>query len=238
MNPMDLRDAARLARFALLVAIAASLSCGEATEPTQPPRVRIAETKGTVEDREEPESAWRPAETGRILEEDASIRTAAQATAYLDLPGGGLLEVDPESVLSVREVVKSEDTDSSLSSTILYQLQGIGFFRWDSKQGALNVETPHAVACVLGTCFVIEVTEKGTRVAVGEGTVTLAPVGTGNTLGKTLEQNQEALVAEDGTIVGPKPLPFGQAEPLHERLRAFTSRSQRDRKFDASGQER
>lgn len=232
----NVQDGTRLARFVLLAVVAASLSCGEATEEKEPARVRVAETKGTVEDREKSESAWRPAEIGRILEEDASVRTAAEATAHLDLPGGGLLEVDPESELSVKEVVRTENGSTSLPKTVLNQLQGIGFFRWDSKQGALSVETPHVVASVLGTSFVIEVTTTGTRVAVDEGTVKIAAGGEE----KTLEKNQEALISEAATIEGPKPLPFGQAEPIHERLRAFTRRAsaQRNKNFDATGQDR
>jgi hypothetical protein len=90
---------------------------------------------------------------------------------------------------------------STVAETVWDLLQGKGVFDWNESQGELTVGTPYVVTGVLGTRFIVDVSEQETRVVVLEGTVEVTGVIAGT---QVVTAGHEA-VADGDSVAAPQP---------------------------------
>tara|TARA_R110002033_G_scaffold56660_1_gene105592 strand:+ start:185 stop:697 length:513 start_codon:yes stop_codon:yes gene_type:complete len=90
--------------------------------------------------------------------------------------GGVTLEAEAATALGIQEREDSgRPTEVDLSSDGLY-------IEIDPGSGAFQIQTPHAIAAVRGTVYVVDVTETGTEVFVREGEVSVSRADGTNTV--------------------------------------------------------
>ena len=202
-----------------LTLIGASLGihgCGTSSKEPRPDRAEVAEISGSVEDLLSGSGAWKVAAAGDLMETDGAIRTGSDGTAWLDLPGGGLSQVEASSRLEIREILK-EDNQVDIWQTTLSMVRGSCFFSWTPGKGRFTVKTPHVTAAVLGTEFALSVTAEETRLIVARGQVELTRDGES----VVVSRDQEAIAMEGRPIEPPRSVNPNQVEGLVGRLKTF-----------------
>jgi hypothetical protein len=91
--------------------------------------------------------------------------------------------------------------EQTAAETVWDLLSGVGLFDWNAGQGELTIDTPHVIAGVMGTSFLVEVTDSQTTVVVLEGTVQV----TGLTAGHQAAAAGEETTSNGSTVAPPQP---------------------------------
>jgi hypothetical protein len=172
----------------------------------------IQEISGTVEIKRG-SSAWVPAAKGDAVLGDTLISTGFRSVAVLIL-GNSTLTVRPLTRLSVEEISRmAEDERVSLN------LQ-TGRIRAEVTPPAggrteFTVRSPEATASVRGTIFEFD----SVNLAVQEGTVVLAPSGSGNAVGGrvaavAVSAGSESRIDETGRVETPREVEVAELRPV------------------------
>lgn len=150
------------------------------------------------------EDLWMTAEDGMDLYESDSVRTGNNSTATIILFKSGIVRLDSNTIVTIKELVKNEDVrsvtiqqDAGRTWNSVVQVCGIDNY---------DVETPTAVASVRGTTFDIDVGDEGTTVVkVIKGIVNVTHIKYGEIYSVQLHENYSVTVYSDS--MG-KPVPF------------------------------
>lgn len=206
-----------------LLLVLLALACG----PSKPPvatgpgaaAVAISEATGEATRRTEAKSDWAPAAKGDRLTQSGSVKTGADGSVWLELPGGGVSHLQSNAELSVSELVGAESAEAggSPARLLLELLQGAGLFRWEPSGGELTIKTPHVQAAVLGTEFALEVTAEGTTLIVARGKVRLEK----GTREQVVEAGRQCVAPATGELQTPVPAQLIGGTGLAGQLERF-----------------
>jgi len=147
-----------------------------------------------------PTEAWVHVERGDELVARTAVRTGRRGRTTL-IHGASIVLVDPNSHISLPASAALADTDKVVQEygSVLYDVDG-------ASNPDFHVVTPHLVAGVKGTVFLVSVTETRATVSVREGVVEVTAQGSGRMqevhAGETILVDAEhdeamALVARD-----------------------------------------
>ena len=150
------------------------------------------------------EDLWMIAEDGMDLYESDSVRTGNNSTATIILFRSGIIRLDSNTIVTIKELVKNEDLrsvtiqqDAGRTWNSVVQVCGIDNY---------DVETPTAIASVRGTTFDIDVGDEGTTVVkVIKGIVNVTHFKYGEIYSVQLHENYSVTVYQDS--MG-EPVPF------------------------------
>ena len=181
------------AALALLASPAFGLS---PTTPTISAVERKVEQRKTVA-----KMQWQPAKVKTPLLDGEGIRTGDHARAELMYADGTLSRLAPNTVLTV----DAKNNDRTLKVTL-----GKIWMKVVKGQGRTRVLTPSAVATVVGTELIVDVSAGGSQIQVLEGQVDVASLDTTGTTGQSVSitQGQQATVGDSGG-----PVNVGTFEP-------------------------
>lgn len=108
------------------------------------------------------------AEDGMSLKQKDSIKTQDDGKANIILFESVIIQIDENTELSLEKLIKNNISVKQTKGTTWNKFLGI------MGINSYSVETPNTVATVRGTGFLINVSDKKTRIIVGEGTVTVS----------------------------------------------------------------
>ncbi|MFT4101668.1 MAG: FecR domain-containing protein [Burkholderiaceae bacterium] len=154
--------------------------------------MRVGQKQGSVEVRAANETGdtWRPAQTGRSLSAGQCLRTGADGSAMLELGGGTVVLVRPDTELRLVRASESRVPDGGQQLRIELLRGGLENVVQRRPGGGtrFEIQTPAAVAAVRGTEFRVSTSAGAARAEVLEGAVAFTgrrgsvtlPAGTGS----------------------------------------------------------
>lgn len=209
--------------LAAVVALPAAHAQGRKKNPTS--KVYIADVEGAAQ-----------IDTGQTINDltkrsvytaqGTVIETKENATNSMVWSNGTGIYFDPNTRLEVRKFVqepftpnrKDMEVEPSISNTETYLNRGF-IALCTSKLVAGSVmkyNTPNASVRVKGGKVAIEATEKGTKISLVEGDVTVR-IGELDTGGQTLQQGQQAIITPSGNITI-QDIPQNEVKTLDDKV--------------------
>ncbi|MFT3802154.1 MAG: FecR domain-containing protein [Burkholderiaceae bacterium] len=182
--------------------------------------MRVGQKQGSVEIRaaSETDEAWRPVQTGRSLSAGQCLRTGTDGSAMLELGGGTVVLVRPDTELRLVRASESRVPDGSLRLRIELLRGGLENVVQRRPGGGtrFEIQTPAAVAAVRGTEFRVSTTAGATRAEVLEGAVAF----TGRRGGVTLSAGTGSVATPDRPSQAAVPLlPAPDLARVPDRIR-------------------
>ncbi len=142
---------------------------------------RITEIKGKVRARSTGSGEFHDASANEAIPPGGAIKTAEDGFAKLRFPDESEVSLKPDTVFEIGS-----------GSQLGKESEGTAIFRIQKQKSGLEVQTPHGVAAVLGTVFLVETRKDKVGVAVEEGRVAFTSSSTGERVELTEGQKLQA----------------------------------------------
>ena len=193
-------------RLCLALCLVLSISVLTGCSQTEKQAIaRVDKHDGSVQLRLSANERFIDAQNDTILNIGGAVRTGADGQVdliYLD-----------DSKISIRSDTYFEIGDEA---HLAMQKKGNALYRLAPQEPSANVITPHAVTCVLGTSFLVEVTDEYTKVSVESGKVEVSNFS--GSQKQIVRANYQVEVCTEGVVTEPNRInPFVREKLFYER---------------------